>query len=54
MFNPEQQMNPKEALERFCKNLVGDARNGKLDPVIGMSSRSSRFSKYDDEEYFEE
>ena len=24
MFNPEQQMNPKEALERFCKNLVGD------------------------------
>ncbi len=35
MFNPEQQMNPKEALERFCKNLVGDAKNGKLDPVIG-------------------
>ena len=42
MFNPEQQMNPKEALERFCKNLVGDARNGKLDPVIGRDDEIRR------------
>ena len=42
MFNPEQQMNPKEALERFCKNLVGDAKNGKLDPVIGRDDEIRR------------
>ena len=35
-------MNPKEALERFCKNLVGDARNGKLDPVIGRDDEIRR------------
>ena len=42
MFNPEQQMNPKEALERFCKNLISDARNGKLDPVIGRDDEIRR------------
>ena len=35
-------MNPKEALERFCKNLVSDARNGKLDPVIGRDDEIRR------------
>ena len=35
-------MNPKEALERFCKNLVGDAKNGKLDPVIGRDDEIRR------------
>ena len=42
MFNPEQEMNPKEALERFCKNLVSDAKNGKLDPVIGRDDEIRR------------
>ena len=42
MFNQEQQMNPKEALERFCKNLVSDAKNGKLDPVIGRDDEIRR------------
>ena len=35
-------MNPKEALERFCKNLISDARNGKLDPVIGRDDEIRR------------
>ena len=42
MFNQEQQMNLKEALERFCKNLVSDAKNGKLDPVIGRDDEIRR------------
>ena len=42
MMNQEQTMNGKEALERFCKNLVDDARNGKLDPVIGRDDEIRR------------
>ena len=42
MMNQEQQMTGKEALERFCKNLVADARNGKLDPVIGRDDEIRR------------
>ncbi len=41
-MNQEQQMTGKEALERFCKNLVADARNGKLDPVIGRDDEIRR------------
>ena len=35
-------MNGKEALERFCKNLVADAKKGKLDPVIGRDDEIRR------------
>ena len=42
MMNQEQQMTGKEALEKFCKNLVADARNGKLDPVIGRDDEIRR------------
>lgn len=41
MMNQEQ-MNGKEALERFAKNLVKDARDGKLDPVIGRDDEIRR------------
>lgn len=42
MMYPEQQMTGKEALEKFCKNLVEDAKNGKLDPVIGRDDEIRR------------
>ena len=42
MMNQEQQMSGKEALEKFCKNLVADAKNGKLDPVIGRDDEIRR------------
>ncbi len=42
MMNQEQQMTGKEALEKFCKNLVADAKNGKLDPVIGRDDEIRR------------
>ena len=42
MMNQEQQMTGKEALNRFCKNLVSDAKNGKLDPVIGRDDEIRR------------
>ena len=35
-------MTGKEALEKFCKNLVADAQNGKLDPVIGRDDEIRR------------
>ena len=35
-------MTGKEALEKFCKNLVADAKNGKLDPVIGRDDEIRR------------
>lgn len=41
MMNQEQ-MNSKEALERFAKNLVQDAKTGKLDPVIGRDEEIRR------------
>ena len=41
-MNQEQQMTGKEALNRFCKNLVSDAKNGKLDPVIGRDDEIRR------------
>ena len=41
-MNQEQQMSGKEALEKFCKNLVADAKNGKLDPVIGRDDEIRR------------
>ena len=42
MMNQEQTMSNKEALERFCKNLVADAKAGKLDPVIGRDDEIRR------------
>ena len=41
-MNQEQNMSGKEALERFCKNLVSDAKAGKLDPVIGRDDEIRR------------
>ena len=38
----ETQMTNKEALNRFCKNLVADAKSGKLDPVIGRDDEIRR------------
>ena len=38
----EEQMTNKEALNRFCKNLVADAKSGKLDPVIGRDDEIRR------------
>ncbi len=38
----EQEMTSKEALQRFAKNLVGDAKAGKLDPVIGRDEEIRR------------
>ena len=38
----EAQMTNKEALNRFCKNLVADAKSGKLDPVIGRDDEIRR------------
>ena len=35
-------MTNKEALNRFCKNLVADAKSGKLDPVIGRDDEIRR------------
>ncbi len=35
-------MTNKEALQRFAKNLVGDAKAGKLDPVIGRDDEIRR------------
>ena len=40
MNQPE--MSNKEALQRFAKNLVGDAKAGKLDPVIGRDDEIRR------------
>ena len=40
MNQPE--MTNKEALQRFAKNLVGDAKAGKLDPVIGRDDEIRR------------
>ena len=37
-----QQQNEGNALERFARNLVQDARNGKLDPVIGRDEEIRR------------
>ncbi len=42
MMNQEQAMSGKEALSRFCKNLVADAKSGKLDPVIGRDDEIRR------------
>ncbi len=42
MMNQEQAMSGKEALQRFCKNLVADAKAGKLDPVIGRDEEIRR------------
>ena len=42
MMNQEPTMTNKEALEKFCKNLVADARDGKLDPVIGRDDEIRR------------
>ena len=42
MMNQEQAMSGKEALQRFCKNLVADAKAGKLDPVIGRDDEIRR------------
>ncbi len=42
MMYQEEAMNGKEALERFCKNLVADAKKGKLDPVIGRDDEIRR------------
>ena len=42
MMNQEQQMSGKEALSKFCKNLVADAKSGKLDPVIGRDDEIRR------------
>jgi ATP-dependent Clp protease ATP-binding subunit ClpB len=42
MMNQEQAMGGKEALSRFCKNLVADAKSGKLDPVIGRDDEIRR------------
>ncbi len=36
------QMSNKEALERFAKNLVAEAKSGKLDPVIGRDDEIRR------------
>ena len=41
-MNQEQAMSGKEALSRFCKNLVADAKSGKLDPVIGRDDEIRR------------
>ena len=41
-MNQEQQMSGKEALSKFCKNLVADAKSGKLDPVIGRDDEIRR------------
>ena len=41
-MNQEQAMSGKEALQRFCKNLVADAKAGKLDPVIGRDDEIRR------------
>lgn len=38
----EQEMTGKEALKRFCKNLVADAKAGKLDPVVGRDEEIRR------------
>ncbi len=35
-------MSNKEALERFAKNLVNDAKAGKLDPVVGRDDEIRR------------
>ena len=37
-----QQQNEGNALERFARNLVQDAKNGKLDPVIGRDEEIRR------------
>ena len=42
MMNQEQAMSGKEALQRVCKNLVADAKAGKLDPVIGRDDEIRR------------
>ena len=35
--NPNQSAQKYENLQRFARNLVEDAKSGKLDPVIGLS-----------------
>ena len=42
--NMQQPFNPQEerALERFARNLVEEARNGRLDPVIGRDDEIRR------------
>ena len=42
--NQQQPFNPQEerALERFARNLVDEARTGKLDPVIGRDAEIRR------------
>ena len=51
MMNQEQQMTGKEALNRFCKNLVSDAKNGKLDPVIGRDDAPDTVTPYQEQPY---
>ena len=41
-MNNQQQNNKNENLERYAKNLVAMARNGKLDPVIGRDDEIRR------------
>ena len=36
------QQNQEKALDRFARNLVEDAKNGKLDPVIGRDEEIRR------------
>ena len=40
--NPNQSAQKYENLQRFARNLVEDARNGKLDPVIGRDDEIRR------------
>ena len=42
MMMNQPEMSNKEALQRFAKNLVGDAKAGKLDPVIGRDDEIRR------------
>ena len=40
--NMNNQQNQEKALDRFARNLVEDAKNGKLDPVIGRDEEIRR------------
>ena len=40
--NMNNQQNQEKALDRFARNLVEDAKKGKLDPVIGRDDEIRR------------
>ena len=40
--NMNNQQNQEKALDRFARNLVEDAKKGKLDPVIGRDEEIRR------------